>query len=81
MEWFNMMGVFEWEVIGFVAIGFFFSAIGICFLLAPQWLVALSAWSNRMLFLDYIPMVHRRKSAAVLFMTSFLMFWLAWRWH
>lgn len=75
----SILGGWHNLILGFL--GLFFSAIGLCFLLAPEWLVALSAWSNRVLFVDYIPMIHRRKSAAVLFVTSFLMFWLAWRWH
>ena len=71
----------QWHTIMLVLLGLFFSATGLCFLLAPEWLVTLSAWSNRVLFLDYIPMIHRGKSAVVLFMTSLLMFWLALQWH
>jgi len=75
----NILG--EWHNLILGLLGLFFSAIGLCFLMAPQLLITLSAWSNRVLFLDYIPMIHRRKSAVVLFATSLLMFWLAWHWQ
>jgi hypothetical protein len=71
--------VIDWLVITLVGFGLFFWAIGLCFLLFPAWLVTLSAWCNRVLFLDYIPIIHRRKSAVVLFATSLFMFWLAWQ--
>ncbi len=80
MEWLNVNLANEWQVV-FMVIGLFFLTIGLFFLLMPEWLVTLSAWSNRILFLDYIPMTHRGKSAVVLIMTSLQMFWLALEWH
>jgi len=78
---FNMNVVIDWQVIMLVGFGLFFSVTGLCFLLVPEWLVTLSAWSNRVLFVDYVTIVHRAKSAVILFATSLLMFWLAWHWQ
>jgi hypothetical protein len=81
MAWISMKIVAEWQVVTFVLLGVFFSGTGLLFLLVPEWLLTLSAWSNRVLFVDYVTIVHRAKSAVVLFGTSLLMFWLAWQWQ
>ncbi len=81
MAWISVKIVAEWQVVTFVLLGVFFSGTGLLFLVAPEWLLTLSAWSNRVLFVDYVTIVHRAKSAVILFVTSLLMFWLAWQWQ
>ena len=65
------------NLILFLFLGVFFLAFGCIFLFAPQWIILLSQWGNRLVFTDHDAVVHRKFVGTALLVLGLFMFYRA----